>query len=413
MNDLNLLKIFCDKDVYKRYHTLVRYDTLSHEVQTLLKDFAIYFDTFNKDIADLTEFYTWFSQIQHTSLHETTLKIYQLMIEGLAETSKELTEAVLLEFQKRATKQLLEQHFRLGFDLDFVKNILSEYEANIGIIGDSEDEAVFKCDGIRQLLSSMDKNEGFRWRLDFLNKNVGGLKPGMLVVVAAYTNVGKTYFACSEASYMATQLKEGTVLWLNNEEQNRIVALRIRQSVLNATYSDLVERPEDADLAYKSKMRGNADRIKIVDISNKTLTGIKHLFEKYQPKLVVVDQAANIKHIGAKVFNDQGHLQQVFQTLRDLAKQYCPIIAIHQGNASNVITDKEGKTEYVLFPSFSNLYASRVPIQGCADVVLMIGQREEDGKTKGIVIGKSKSCAGGLKQEVIFDVDRIRYKNPN
>ncbi len=412
INDLHFLKVFCSKEVYAKYISFVRLDTLSHEVKTLLLDFKEYFDTFNKDITDFNELYAWFSQVKHPTLQETTLKIYKLMITELSETSTEITESVLLEFQKKATKQILEDHFKLGFDIDFVKNTLKEYESNLNILADGEDEDVFTCTSIKELLTSMDKAEGLKWRLDFLNKNLGGLKPGMLVIIAAYVNVGKTYFACSEAAYMATQITDGTVLWLNNEEQDRVVALKIRQSVLNATYNDLVNRTEEAEAEYKKRMHGDANRIKIVDISKKTLLGIRHLFDKYKPKLVIVDQAANIKHTGSKVFNDQSNLQQIFQELRELAKAYCPIIAVCQGSSSNVKMGADGEAEYVLYPHFSNLYSSKVGIQGTADVILMIGQRGPDSKTKGIVIGKSKFCSEGIRQEVVFDVDRIRYRNP-
>lgn len=409
LNDLHLLKFFCTKDNYDKYIHFVRLECLSNEIRTILLSFKKYYEYFSKDLTDFEEFFTWFSQIEYSSLHENTIAIYKEIVSRLAGLKDYLGKEILLEYEKRAVKKKIEDSFLLGFDKDFLKQQLAELDKNLIELEDKDDESVFKCDNVEELFHSTDKEQGLRWRLNFLNENIGGVKKGMLIVVAAYVNVGKTAFVCSEVTNMASQLKDGVILWLNNEEYESRVALKLYQSALNATYNDLRERPSEAQDAYRKKMHGDKDRIKIVDISKKTLLGIRALFEKYRPKLVVIDQASNINNTSRKSFSEQDNLKTIFQSLRDMSKEYCPIIAICQASSANVY-NKGDKTEYVLYPDFSNLYYSKVGIQGTADVILMIGRRSEESQTRGLVIGKSKFC-GEKKQEVIFDVDRIRYKN--
>src|SRR6185295_11886129 len=174
-----------------------------------------------------------------------------------------------------------EEHFQLGFDISFVENKLEEYKKNSASISQELDDEDLVNYSLSDLLATVDKITGLKWRLNVLNESIGSIKRGCLIIIAAFVDVGKSAFAISEATYMAQQLTEGCVLWLNNEEDDYRVLRKIWKSVLNCTDADLLAQPEKCEEVFIKKMGGDKDRIKLVNIRKKTIKGIAALFEKY------------------------------------------------------------------------------------------------------------------------------------
>lgn len=414
LNELSILKIFCNKELYEKYSSYVHGKILDHHIKVLLNDFADYFSKTNNNLTNFDEFYTWFSQVQHPSIPEATRIIYKEMISRLESLEVGIAEEVIKEYQKRHLVNTLDQHFKVGFNLEFIQESIDNYKKEVSNISQEEDdEDVVKYD-INDLFRDLDRSRGLKWRLNFLNEAIGPLQRGHLIIVAAYTGTGKTCFAVSEAVYMAQQVTEGCVLWLNNEEKNETVLRKIWKSTLNCSDQQLQDNPEKATDAYIKRMNGDKDRIKFVDIRKKTLKGIMGLFEKYQPKLVVIDQADKIPSAG-KAFSDHVMLRNTYAEIRTLANTYCPVIAISQADASTVYKSRKDDSEdyiYTLYPHHRQLDGSKVGKPGEADAIIMIGRRSENSNTRGLNVSKNKMNVEGLKQEVLFDGLRCRYNNP-
>lgn len=413
INDIHLLKIFCKRDLYKQYISFIQTQFLDYHIKIILQDFEEYYSLFHRDIEDVSEFYTWFIQIRHPNLPEATQIIYKTMLDNLAQIETKLTDEILKEYQKKNLVKELTSHFELGVDPEFVQSKLNNYISSVASLSQVvDDEDLVKYE-LEDLLTGVDKNNGLRWRLDILNNSIGAIKKGYLLIVAAYVDIGKTSFAVSEATYMAQQLTEGCVLWLNNEEEDFRVLRKIWKSTLNCTDSALSSRPEEAKARFIEKMHGDKDRIKLVNIRKKTIKGIRTLFEKYNPKLVVIDQADKILNPSNKAFTDHGQLKNIYSEIRSLANTFCPVIAISQADSTTMWKPKDSEEyKYTLYPSHRQLDGSKVGKPGEADAIIMIGRRAENNTTRGIHVSKNKFGEANTKYEVLFDGEKCRYNNP-
>lgn len=412
LNELCLLKVFSKQTIYEKFGEYVQNKLLDYHIKVLLADYEEFFKLFNRDIEDFSEFYVWFSQTRHPNIPEATAIIYKEMLTKLETMEVGIAEEIIKEFQKRHLANELEQHFKIGFNLEFIQEKIDSYRrdiANLSSLDDDEDMVKYE---LNDLFKGLDRSNGLKWRLDFLSEAIGPLQRGHLIIVAAYTGTGKTAFAVSEATYMAQQLDEGCVLWLNNEEKNETVIRKLYKATLNCTDQDLVDHPEKAEEAYIKRMHGDKYRIKFIDVRKKTLKGIATLFEKYQPRLVIIDQADKIP-AGGKAFSDCVMLRNIYVEIRTLANTYCPILAISQADSSTVYKPK-GEDEYVytLYPHHRQLDGSKVGKPGEADAIIMIGRRSENSNTRGLHVSKNKMNVEGLKQEVLFDGIKCRYNNP-
>jgi hypothetical protein len=413
INELTLLKIFCKQKIYREYNSYVQNKLLEYHIKVILQDFEEYFNIFNKDIEDFSEFYTWFSQTRHPNIPEATSIIYKEIINKLSIIEVGIGPEIIKEFQKRHLITTLEAHFKIGFNIDFVQESLDSYKKDVASLSQVDEDADVIEYCLNDLLNNINKNEGLRWRLNMLNDGIGAIKKGYLIIVGAFVDVGKTSFAVSEATYMAQQLTEGCVLWLNNEEEDYRVLRKIWKSVLNCTDAELLANPDKATEVFNRKMHGDPKRIRLVNIRKKSLKGVSRLFEKYKPALVVIDQADKISNTSFKAFSEPGQLKNIYGELRTLANTYCPVIAISQADATAMYKARDSEEySYTLYPHHRQLDGSKIGKPGEADAIIMIGRRAENNTTRGVHISKNKFGDSNYKQEVIYNGEKCRYSNP-
>lgn len=409
--DSTLLKLFSKREDYKRYSEYIQYRLLEPEVKIILRDFKAYFKEFDKNEIDLEFFTTWFFQARHPDFSEAQYDIYRSIFSNMkVEIDEAVRERMLLKFQQLETSDKLRDLLDESWDTQKIKEILEEYEQKASSIETMDVDGAVVND-LDTILDSTANANGLKWRLECLNETIGPISRGMFTIVAAYVDVGKTTFAISEAAYMAQQLKDGCVLWLNNEEDNLRVYKKIWKSVLKCDEETLVQHRERAKTAYIRKMRGDVERIKFVDIRGKTIYDIKKLFKLYNPKLCVIDQIDKIANTKHKSFSDHDRLKNLYGEVRGLANEYCPIIAISQADASTAKIDQiTGDLKYQLYPHHRQLDGSKVGKPGEADAIIMIGRRDGSNSTRGIHISKNK-FGDVAKREVIFNGAHARYEN--
>ena len=412
VTDCTLLKTMMNKEVYDKYIQFINFNILDWEIKTLLEDFGDYFKQFECEQITLDEFITWFHHYKHPDLPDSKHKVFKVIFASLPETESEVIGVVLQKFQELETSQRIRELLDKEYNGDELREYLDKHDESIGRIV-AEDDEDFIDNDLDLILSTTDKGDGLQWRLNCLRQAVGPLNKGKFVIVGAYVDVGKTMFAISETSYMAQQLKTGCVLWLNNEEENLRVYRKIWKSVLHCSDQKLQDYKDKAQTAYEKRMHGDLNRIKFIDIRSKNLKGIKKLFEQYKPKLAIIDQVDKITNVKHKAFSDHDRLKNLYGEIRSLANKYCPIIAISQADATTAYVDKETQDiKYQLYPHHRQLDGSKVGKPGEADAIIMIGRRNGYNNTRGIHVSKNK-FGDTLKQEVIFDGERVRYENPS
>lgn len=187
---------------------------------------------------------------------------------------------------------------------------------------------------------------------------------GMLLVrrkgvVAVCGNTGKTTLLASEGTYMAQQAKKrnlGPVLWLNNEEQGDKVMLRCYQACLGVTVDSLLENLKGHKETYSNII---GEHLKLYDNATITKTQVEKLVDKYQPSLVIFDQIDKIQ--GFESDREDLRLGSIYQWAREIAKKYCPVIAVCQAdgtgegqrwltmaNVANAKTSKQAEADWIL-----------------------------------------------------------------
>lgn len=409
MNDLSLLKIFADRKNYNKYIDYVDLGVCSYEVRTILEAYGKYFDSVSADTCLSGDFNTWFIH-GHKNLASDSIAAFKLIFNNIANANEEVVSAIIAKFQETATTKKLEEVLLNGFSSDTIKEIVEQHEKIVGTIDNKEVEGFIEHD-LSKAINNTNREKGFKWRLEVLQQHTKGLLRGDLVIVGAGTDTGKTMFAISESSYMARQLKKGCVLYMNNEQNNDIMTVRITQAVTGQTESWIRNNIEEAERLYTERLRGDKDRIKFIDIRGKSTKGLAKIFKVYKPKLVVIDQADKIMERNSK---REGHLgiTDTYNDLRNLAQEYCPIIAVSQTDSSVCFNDfKTGEVKYQLYPHHTQLAGSKIGKPGEADIIIMIGRKADYPNSRGIHISKNKYGEAGIKKEVTFLGNRVLYKD--
>lgn len=234
-----------------------------------------------------------------------------------------------------------------------VENLLSELET-------VEEEVLppFVEGTLSDLIERTYKQPGLRWRLKCLNESLGSLRKGDFGFVFARPETGKTTFLASEISYMAEQT-EGLILWFNNEEQGEKVKLRVYQASLGVELEQLAVDPHGKEQEFQQR---TGNRIQVIDKASISKREVEQYCKQYKPSLIIFDQIDKIQ--GFKADREDLMLGAIYIWARELAKKYCPVIAICQagGTGENV--------RYLTMNHVSNAHTAK---QAEADWILGIG----------------------------------------
>lgn len=216
----------------------------------------------------------------------------------------------------------------------------------------------YVTDDINDLLDSTLRIPGLRWPLDSFNKSLGSLRKGNFGFIFARPETGKTTFLAHVVGHMAKQLGEdsGPIIWINNEEQGKVVKLRIIQATLGATTKAINERPDKASEAYRQATKG---KIKLIDNATLNHHSLRRICQQEGPSLLVIDQIDKLH--GASQDRKDLELGEIYQGARELAKSFCPVIGVcqadgtaegekwlHMGHVSNAKTSKQAEADFII-----------------------------------------------------------------
>jgi replicative DNA helicase len=251
----------------------------------------------------------------------------------------------------------------MGGDLESIEPMLNAYKKEIGTTVDKQD--VFVNPSLSYISETV-ATGGLRWRLKELNVALGPLRKGDFIIVAARPETGKTTFTASEASYMMTQLQpDEHVIWINNEEASNKVMMRVIQSFHGVTTGDLLSK---ADYYEEEFISNGGKRFLVLDDDSgvKSAVKIARLFKEYKPGLIIFDQLDKVH--GSKQDREDLRIGQLYEWARDIAKEYCPVIAISQ-------VDGTGEGEKWI--QMNQLRGSKTDKIGEADAIITIGKSNE------------------------------------
>ena len=389
LHELSIIKHLLDYSVWESYKDRLKLTDLTKEIQPVYS----VLDNFHRqnenktslsvsDLANLLfassakdkDYYAGvLEQLNNLAVSEdTTLKLIQSIL-----AHKKLKEISLAAYDVTEGK----------LDQEKMKSLLEDYlqQTEEQEKGETFD---FISDDLEELAHDTIKKPGLRWRLTALNQMLGSLRKGDFGFIFARPETGKTTFLASETTFMSEQLgaDDGPVIWFNNEEQGNKVKLRCYQAALGLNMTQLFSNLKGNRDAYMAKTNG---KHKIFDAGIIHKSTVEQVCKQFKPSLVIFDQIDKITGFN----NDREDLRlgQIYQWARELAKEYCPVIAVCQAdgtgegqkwltmaNVANAKTSKQAEADWIVgigkiadagYENLRFLHASKNKLMGDEDTL--------------------------------------------
>lgn len=410
--DIDLLVVTSNKDTYNRFKEHVKKHNVSPITLEIFNVLGEYWDNYpTRTDFNYAEFRTFFSIVKGRKLKDPSA--YEVAFDNLKDALDKPTPIVkdllgkLIEtdYATQIYDVCLKIGTGMGGELESIEPLLNAYKKEVGSSVEKED--VFVKPSL-DYLSGTVASGGLNWRLKELNVALGPIRKGDFIIIAARPETGKTTFTASEASYMMTQLQlDEHVIWINNEEASNKVMMRVIQAYHQVTSSDLLANPKELEEQF---IGDGGDRFLILDDDSgiKSVHKIATLFKEFKPGLIIFDQLDKVH--GFKQDREDLRIGQLYEWARDVAKDYCPVIAISQ-------VDGTGEGEKWI--QMNQLRGSKTDKIGEADAIITIGKSNEPGMDlqRFIHVPKNKLFGGKDTLEAhrhgCFEVDiepaRARY----
>lgn len=413
MIDIVLLRLIKHRKEWSMLKDVIPKSNLSDETLALVADFGKYFEAYpSHEILDLLTFMPKF-RTWHAGISDDQFASYTAILRNISPEPD--------EDQKRNILQDLA-------DIELMTKVANTIEAfKDGDVADPYSSITEQLDNYRKrrglkvmtyidtpigdLLQQEFDDAGVKWRLNALNNSTRPLRPGDFGIVAGRPDQGKTTFITSEATYWAPQLPEDlNVIWLNNEGPGDRIIPRLYQSALGISMSDMKLMHSEGKLvdAYRAKIGGRLDKIRVFDIHGKTTGMVANILEENKAGIAIFDMIDNIHGFGDAARTDL-MLEKMYQWARELmVRLNCIGIATSQ-------ISQDG--DDMRFPALPMLKDSKTGKQGACDFQLMIGSISDPAfqYSRFLSLPKNKLMRPDGKKdpkaEVQFDPVRARYED--
>ncbi len=398
MHDVNLLKQLLDKKLYTRIAPYIKQFAVSVTTWDMMQALEKYYKSYPAvTTVNVDDFKTFFFMLTGKSLKEEKHTVYTQYFDQLAKigaTTEVLDDVLKSCITKDYAAQIYNTAFNVFMDkgatIDDISTMVIAHNREVGRVISKAD--LFASTDLATIVKAC-STKGFEWRLEELNMSLGPIRKGDFIIVAAQPEVGKTTLMASEVSHMIGQLEDDRpILWINNEEGSNKVMRRVMQSYFGIDQATMNANITYYQGAFNKVCKG---RLLITSDDNMDLSNVKKLtalFEEYDPALIVFDQLDKIEGFEKREREDL-RLGSIYEWARNLAKKYCPVIAVSQAS--------DGAENYTYVPQ-NMLRGSRTDKVGEADAIVTIGKSKEVGKetTRYINVPKNKLDGGPRSLEV-------------
>ena len=215
---------------------------------------------------------------------------------------------------------------------------------------------------IDNLIQTAASNTKWRFNIQSLFQSVNGLDNGMLFVIGARSNVGKSSFhstLCASPHGWASQ--EARILVLCNEEKPERVASRYMTAATGMTMTQIAADKAQAHRLYDPIK----DNIKFVDATGKTMRWAESVIKTHKPDIVVLDIGSKFAEDGAST-QDPAVLKANAVYARNIGKMYgCLVVYCTQLSA-----EAEGK----IVLSQAMIEGSKTGLAGESDLMILIAR---------------------------------------
>ena len=398
LHELSIIKHLLDFEVWNSYKDRLKLTDLTKEIQPVYS----VLDNFHRQNTNQTSLTTsdlanllFASSAKDKDYYSGVLD--QLNnVEASPDTTAKLIQSILANKQLKEISLAAYDVTEGKLEPEKMRTLLEGY-LELEEQQEKGEEFEFISDDLEELANDTIKKPGLRWRLSALNQMLGSLRKGDFGFIFARPETGKTTFLASETTFMAEQLADdaGPIIWFNNEEQGDKVKLRCYQASLGCNMTQLFANLTANRDAYMDKTRGKHKILKEGIISRSM---VEKVCKQYNPSLIIFDQIDKIH--GFTNDREDLRLGQIYQWARELAKEYCPVIAVCQAdgtgegqkwltmaNVANAKTSKQAEADWIIgigkiadsgYENLRFLHASKNKLMGDADSVpdLRHGKKE-------------------------------------
>lgn len=371
--ELDVLKLISNKDNYDSYITYIKDYMLTSHCRNIVKDIPAYYDATGSTDIDWSDFSSWFCISQHPSWEKEKLEIYQAIFDRLATMSDPPPTHVIKHFLTMDYgTRIFEESSKIAEgvkkDLGQVEALLEEYKSKLDAEEAEEDSIITLADKDYILDTAMGKH-GFKWSLPCLQKSLGDLSAGDLIMVVGRPDAGKTTLLAQEGMNIAVQSTPDThVLWFNNEEQGSKVFLRCIQAALRKERKYIEAHWEDC-IADFERMIGGSDKLVLYDSPGITIADIRRMIDRYPPAVVIIDKLSKVRIPRNRDELETVTVQHLAEFARSIAKQHCPVFFTEWA---------DGSADGVKWIEQAQIYGSKTGLQGEADAIIAIGKSNDE-----------------------------------
>lgn len=390
--ETSLLKAMSVKLNYDMYHSFIDYKRVMPITALLLQDYKKYFNRHvDRTCINFNEFYTYFSN----EWHQNNLATHELqeyrdhVIPAIEKEDLADAEVSLIGLLQKQVIEEINTNATKSFDTTKLREVLDNYDQKAATILKESDPECFDISNIN--FSEIDRTRGVPYFLPRLRDSLGAMVKGEFIVVGAGSGVGKSAFAISQVAYTLKHMQKNNInrpiVYFNSEGTPSDVLARvwsnIYQKQMPGGFEDILENHEKIKESYKKTFTHPS--LLIFQISGKSLHFIKQKMEQYKPYLVVLDISDTLAKEA-----DTGTLKKLYDNLRTLSGDYCPILGTTQATGTDWFDKNTGEEVCKKWISDSDFYGSKVGKSGAAAVAIGIGRENKEDRLRYISVPKKK-----------------------
>jgi hypothetical protein len=302
----------------------------------------------------------------HPTLTTAQKQQYELQFQKI-KTSESIGSDVAAEVLSNMFRQVVgEEVANLGFQyvngeqssMEPLRNILEQYQDDFT----PSIRINYVDNSIDNLIQSASNSTKWQFNIHSLHNAVPGLDSGMLFVIGARSNVGKSSFHANVCAAPNGWAHQGAkILVLCNEEKPERVASRYMTAATGMTMAQIVANKTQAHRLYDPVK----DNIKFVDATGKSMAWAEAVIKNHKPDIVVLDIGSKFAEDGA-ASNNHETLKANAIYARNLGKMYgCLVVYCTQLSA-----EAEGK----VILSQSMIEGSKTGLAGESDLMILIAR---------------------------------------
>ena len=382
----SILKSLLNKDFYDQVKNKCPTNLFSKDLRKIKQVIDNAIETYNNDL-DLTEvealFFTSNPTLTTSQKHQFKLHFQQM--KSAKAMSIDVVGDVLSNLNRQHVGEIVAN---LGFQ--YVNGTVTSLEPLKNIIENYTDDFIpqtkvdFYDTNLDYLLEAANADSKWKFNIRSLHEAIPGLNSGMLFVIGARSNVGKSSFhatLCASPNGWASQ--GANVLVLCNEEHPRRVASRYMTAATSMTLNQIRDNKELAHQIY-NKVKNN---IKFVDATGRTMAWAEGVIKNYKPDVVVMDIGSKFSDEGASTNNHEALKANAIYA-RNIGKLYnCLVVYCTQLSA-----EAEGK----IILNQGMIEGSKTGLAGESDLMILIARnppmndQTEDDRMRHLNIVKNK-----------------------